>query len=145
MSESGSSYVTSPIEPDDTTSGFSCGKHPLDDYFSRHALANDRTGIGRAYVLRRAAGDPECCLPRSFTVCPSRSSTAVTRPLPGLLAAVSDPEQIAETEERRTRRAVGAPARLPGKYATRTRCFREKLLQLLHARWLGEMSIESGL
>lgn len=59
MSETGSSYATSAIEPDDTTAGFSCGKHPLDDYFSRHALANDRAGIGRAYVLRRAAGDPE--------------------------------------------------------------------------------------
>ena len=59
MSESVSNYVTSPIEPDDTKSGFSCGKHPLDDYFARHALANDRSGIGRVYVLRRAAGDPE--------------------------------------------------------------------------------------
>jgi GNAT superfamily N-acetyltransferase len=58
MTSSGSTYITSQIEPDDLTSGFSCGKHPLDDYFRRHALANDRAGIGRAYVLRRAENDP---------------------------------------------------------------------------------------
>jgi hypothetical protein len=59
MNEPGSNYVTSPIEPDDVKSGFSCGKHPLDDYFLRHALANDRAGIGRAYVFHRESGDSE--------------------------------------------------------------------------------------
>jgi GNAT superfamily N-acetyltransferase len=63
MTASGSTYITSQIEPEDVTSGFSCGKHPLDDYFRRHALSNDRAGIGRAYVLRRAEGDPSA-LPR---------------------------------------------------------------------------------
>jgi hypothetical protein len=51
-------YATVRIEPDDAASGFSCGRHPLDDYFRRHAVANDRSGISRAYVLRRGDSDP---------------------------------------------------------------------------------------
>lgn len=39
-------------------SGFSCGKPPLDDYVKCHAIQNDRAGISRAYVLRRAEVDP---------------------------------------------------------------------------------------
>lgn len=58
MSEPGSPYVTSPIEPADARSGFSCGNHALDDYFERHAVENDSAGIGRAYVLRRSADEP---------------------------------------------------------------------------------------
>jgi hypothetical protein len=58
MSESDSPYVTTPIEPADAKSGFSCGKRPLDDYFARHSVANDTASIGRAYVLRSGAGDP---------------------------------------------------------------------------------------
>jgi GNAT superfamily N-acetyltransferase len=58
MNDQGSLYVTTPIEPDDAASGFSCGKHPLDDYFRRHAVGNDRSGISRAYVLRRGDSDP---------------------------------------------------------------------------------------
>lgn len=50
-------YVTTPVEPADAASGFSCGKHPLDDYLKRHAVTNDRAGISRAYVLRRREGD----------------------------------------------------------------------------------------
>ena len=57
MSEADSPYVTTPIEPADAQAGFSCGKRPLDDYFARHAAANDAAGIGRAYVLRRGEGD----------------------------------------------------------------------------------------
>ncbi len=57
------SYATGRIEPADATSGFRCGKHPLDDYFARHALANDQAGIGRAYVSRKSTGDDEA-LPR---------------------------------------------------------------------------------
>ncbi len=53
MSGQGAPYCTSRIEPAAAASGFRCGKHPLDDYFKRHALANDRDGIGCAYVLRR--------------------------------------------------------------------------------------------
>jgi hypothetical protein len=58
MIDGGPLYVTMQIEPDDAGSGFSCGKHSLDDYLKRHAVRNDRAGIGRAYVLRRAEDDP---------------------------------------------------------------------------------------
>jgi hypothetical protein len=55
-------YITSAIEPADVVSpDFSCGKHPLDDYFKRHALANHLAGISRAYVLRRASSDVLAC------------------------------------------------------------------------------------
>ena len=50
-------YVTEPITPSDTQAGFSCGKHALDDYFARHSVSNDASGIGRAYVLRRGESD----------------------------------------------------------------------------------------
>lgn len=50
-------YATARMEPDDAKSGFRSGKHPLDDYFARHALKNDRDGVGRAYVLRRSELD----------------------------------------------------------------------------------------
>lgn len=56
MSELESPYITTPIEESDTKSGFSCGKHPLDDYFARHAFPNHVGDIGRAYVLRKDAG-----------------------------------------------------------------------------------------
>ncbi len=46
-------YLTTPIEASDVDAGFRCGKHSLDDYFARHALQNDRDGLGRTYVLRR--------------------------------------------------------------------------------------------
>lgn len=52
MIDAGSLYITSQIEPEDATSGFSCGKHPLDDYLKRHAVSNDRTG-----------GQPSPCAP----------------------------------------------------------------------------------
>jgi GNAT superfamily N-acetyltransferase len=55
MNEPQSPYVTSAIEEADAKSSFSCGNHALDDYFARHALANDRVGVSRAYVLRPAA------------------------------------------------------------------------------------------
>lgn len=51
-------YLATQIEPEDAASGFACGKHPLDDYLKRHAVANDRAGISRAYVLRRREDDP---------------------------------------------------------------------------------------
>lgn len=52
------SYATSPIAATDATAGFASGVHALDDYFRRHAAANDAAGVGRAYVLRRASTDP---------------------------------------------------------------------------------------
>lgn len=57
MSEQASSYVTSRIEEADSRSGFRCGKHPLDDYFKRHAVANEIANVARTYVLRRGEGD----------------------------------------------------------------------------------------
>jgi ribosomal protein S18 acetylase RimI-like enzyme len=57
MTADPSKHATSPIEPADAASGFRSGTHPLDDYFRRHAVANDEVGVGRAYVLRRAADD----------------------------------------------------------------------------------------
>lgn len=59
MSEPKPTYITTTIEVEDTTSGFSCGTHALDDYFARHAVPNDRANIGRAYVLRRGPSDPD--------------------------------------------------------------------------------------
>lgn len=50
-----------PITEADAASLFRCGKHPLDDYFARHAVANDRSGVSKAFVLpgRVEAGEPE--------------------------------------------------------------------------------------
>lgn len=50
-------YETSRVDPADVAAGFRCGKHPLDDFFARHALGNDRAGICRVYVLRRREMD----------------------------------------------------------------------------------------
>lgn len=57
MSSEAPSYVTSRIEESDAKSGFHCGKHPLDDYFKRHAVPNDVANVGRTYVLRRGPTD----------------------------------------------------------------------------------------
>lgn len=54
MNTPGGPYLTTALEQADTQVGFSCGKRPLDDYFARHAYANDQAGIGRTYVLRRS-------------------------------------------------------------------------------------------
>ena len=52
MTEAGKpSFVTRRIGSADSACGFRCGKHPLDDYFRRHALDNDQKNIGRAYVI----------------------------------------------------------------------------------------------
>lgn len=63
MTEEVPRYATVRIDAADVASGFRCGKHPLDDYFKRHALKNDEAGISAAYVLRRA-DDDEAALPR---------------------------------------------------------------------------------
>lgn len=59
MSAARSAYATEPIQPSDTACGFSCGVRVLDEYLARHAARNDRSGVGRAYVLRRTERDPE--------------------------------------------------------------------------------------
>jgi hypothetical protein len=48
-------FITEPIGEDDPGSGFSCGEPALDSSFARHALPNDRRGLGRTFVLRRPA------------------------------------------------------------------------------------------
>src|SRR3989339_409373 len=50
-------FLTSTIEPGDAVAGFSCGIHPLDEFFSRHAISNEAAGIGRTYVFRRRNED----------------------------------------------------------------------------------------
>lgn len=39
------------IEAGDEDSGFRCGVKSLDRYFAKHALSNDRLGIGRTFVI----------------------------------------------------------------------------------------------
>ena len=56
-------YLTRRIGPADPACGFRCGKHPLDDYFRRHALANDQRNIGRAYVVEATTDDVAAGLP----------------------------------------------------------------------------------
>jgi GNAT superfamily N-acetyltransferase len=51
------SYATVRIEPNDAKAGFRSGVRQRDDDFARHAVSNDREGIGRAYVLRRGEND----------------------------------------------------------------------------------------
>jgi GNAT superfamily N-acetyltransferase len=50
--------VTSPISAEDVAAGFRSGVHPLDDYFARHALPNDRAGVSRCFVLHGHDGEP---------------------------------------------------------------------------------------
>ena len=53
-----STPLTVRLDVDDVASEFRCGSRSLDAFFARHALANDRRGIGSTYVLRREADDP---------------------------------------------------------------------------------------
>ena len=56
-------YLTRRIGPGDPACGFRCGKHPLDDYFRRHALPNDQGNVGLAYVVDASADDVAAGLP----------------------------------------------------------------------------------
>jgi hypothetical protein len=78
-------YDTTPVEPDDTRSGFRSGVRALDDYFSRHANENEASGVGRTYALRRGATE-DPALPRvlgfytlSMALIESTQATAVLR------------------------------------------------------------------
>jgi GNAT superfamily N-acetyltransferase len=51
MSERGG-FCTEPMRAEDAQSSFTCGVHPLDDFFTRHAWANMKRGLGRTWVLR---------------------------------------------------------------------------------------------
>jgi GNAT superfamily N-acetyltransferase len=53
-------FATRAILDDDPKSSFTCGQPKLDDFFLRHALENDRRGIGKTFVL----GAPDDSLPR---------------------------------------------------------------------------------
>lgn len=116
MSEPAASYLTSPIEPADAGAGFSCGKHALDDYFSRHALANDQAGVGRAYVLRRAAADaPELPSVLGFYT---------------LSMAVADSTQVSRVLERRLPK-YPMPVALIGRLGVDTRAQGRRLGETL--------------
>ena len=56
MSES--IYITEPIVDEDPARGFRCGVQALDDFFAKHALPNDRRGLGKTFVLRAESGEP---------------------------------------------------------------------------------------
>jgi hypothetical protein len=51
------------IGPADPACDFRCGKHPLDDYFRRHAVPNDQGNIGLANVVEASAEDLDAGLP----------------------------------------------------------------------------------
>lgn len=55
-------YITVHLEAADAASGFRSESHALNDYFARHALKNDESGIGRTYVLRSADRSPPTVL-----------------------------------------------------------------------------------
>lgn len=44
--------MIAPLTAEDVAAGFRSGVHPLDDYFARHALPNDRAGVSRCFALR---------------------------------------------------------------------------------------------
>ena len=54
--------LTRPITEEDARSGFTCGEPALDAFFSRHAVGNDRQGIGTTFVLGGAADDEPAVL-----------------------------------------------------------------------------------
>jgi GNAT superfamily N-acetyltransferase len=82
--------MTRRIGPGDPACGFRCGKHPLDDYFARHALPNDQAGVGRAYVLEASPEDTGRGLPAVLgfytlsmaTVVSADIASAVSKKLP---------------------------------------------------------------
>lgn len=54
--------MIAPITAEDVGNGFRSGVHPLDDYFARHALPNDRAGVSRCFVLRPGVAElPVVC------------------------------------------------------------------------------------
>lgn len=111
MTRSAAVYVTARVEPDDAKSKFRCGKHPLDDYFARHAVTNDREGIGRAYVLRRSEHD-DPVLPRVLgyytlsmaLVKSQQAAKAVAKKLPRYPMPVALIGRLAVDERARGRR-----------------------------------------
>jgi GNAT superfamily N-acetyltransferase len=76
-------YATSRVDESDVRFGFCCGKHPLDDYFRRHAVPNDLSNIGRTYVLRRNACDDALLPPvlGFYTLCMAAVPSAQIAPV----------------------------------------------------------------
>ena len=50
-------YITATIDDDDPAGGFRSGVPALDTFFAKHALPNDRRGLGKTFVLR-SPGEP---------------------------------------------------------------------------------------
>ncbi len=51
-------FITEPIGEEDDLDSFSCGEPALDVFLRKHALPNDRKGLGRTFLLRRKASAP---------------------------------------------------------------------------------------
>lgn len=79
-------YLTRRIGPTDPTCDFRCGKHPLDDYFRRHALTNDQGGIGLAYVKEASVVDLEKGLPTIIGFYTLSMASAVSANVSSVLA-----------------------------------------------------------
>jgi hypothetical protein len=77
--------VIAPISATDRAAAFRCGIHALDDYFHRHALANDARGISRCFVLR--PGKPELPMVAGYYTLSMATvmADAVRHALPGRL------------------------------------------------------------
>lgn len=53
MTAAGSpAFDTLPIAASDVRAGFKCGVAALDTFFARHALSNDKRGLGKTFVFR---------------------------------------------------------------------------------------------
>lgn len=108
-------FVTRRIGSDDPACGFRCGKHPLDDYFRRHALDNDQKNIGRTYVLDASDDDIADGLPKIigfYTLSMASAvsadvSSAIGKKLPRYPMPVALVGRLAVDERARGRRLGG--------------------------------------
>ena len=102
-------YQVTRLDPADIAADFRCGKHPLDDFFARHALPNDRAGICRVYVLRRRAVDaPNLPAVLGFYTLSMASVTPQT--IPVILESIVSAEFIDdEIEAAHEALAIGGP------------------------------------
>lgn len=79
-------YLTRRIGPTDPACGFRCGKHPLDDYFRRHALPNDQENVGLAYVVDASPDDVAAGLPEVIGFYTLSMATAVSADVGSVIA-----------------------------------------------------------
>lgn len=75
-------FATVRIGEEHLGSGFSCGEPALDRFFARHALSNDRRGIGRTFVLERSSDDTHA-VPAVVGFYTLSMASAAARTLPG--------------------------------------------------------------